>query len=95
MDITAFSVWKFRYVEGFLQDMHSFDVYTTKYLDHKTSAVTWIRYDIAKEVATIERDGLSLPCKFSELEKTLKDLGMYRERPENDRHHLAGPQKED
>ena len=95
MDITSFSVWKFRYIEGYLQDMHSYDVHTTKYVDHRTSAVTWIRYDTVKDRATIDKDGVTLDCKFADLEKTLKDLGMYRERPENDRHHLAGPQKEE
>lgn len=95
MDITSFSIWKFRYIEGYLQDMHSYDVHTTKYVDHRTSDTAWIRYDTAKDVATIERDGLTLDCKFGELEKTLKDLGMYRERPLGERHALAGPQHDE
>ena len=96
MDISAFAVWKFRYVEGFLEGMQPFDVETTKYLDPNTIEVTWLRYDYKKETVTIEAvDRQSLTCKFSELTQTLKDLNMYRERPENDRHHLAGPQKEE
>lgn len=96
MDISTFAVWKFRHVEGFLESMQSFDVETTKYVDPKTFDVTWLHYDYKKETVTIESsDRQSLTCKFSELIQTLKDLNMYRERPETDRHHLAGPQKEE
>ena len=95
MDITSFSVWKFRYIEGYLQDMHSYDVHTTKYVDPRTSAITWIVYDTIKDVATIDKDGVKMECKFAELEKTLKDLGMYRERPLGERHSLAGPQHDE
>ena len=93
MDICSFSVWKFRYIEGFLQDMRSYDVLTTKYVNPKTFVTTWIKYDFDKNIATIETDNRTMECKLSELENTLKDLGMYKERPENDRHSLAGPQK--
>lgn len=93
MDLPCFAVWKFRYIEGFLQDMHSYDVLTTKYVNPKTFVITWIKYDLDKDRATIETEGRIMECRLSELEKTLKDLGMYRERPENDRHALSGPQK--
>jgi hypothetical protein len=94
MDITAFSIWKFRYIEGYLQDMHAFDVHTTKYVDPRTFDVTMISYDTSREVATLDRDGYRTECTFSELENTLKRLGMYRVRPEDSRHALAGPQRE-
>lgn len=92
MDLTAFAIWKSRYIEGYLQNMHAYDVNTTKYVNPKDMAVTWIRYDMEKETARVESGDHVLECKFSELEKTLKDLGMYRERPRDERYSLAGPQ---
>jgi len=93
MDLTVFSIWKFRYVEGFLQDMHSYDVLTTKYVNPRNFMTTWLKYDIKAETVSIEKDGtVPIVCKFSELTDTLKKLDMYKERPITDRHFLAGPQ---
>lgn len=93
MDLTNFALWKFRFIEGYLQNMQSYDVTTTKYVNPKDLAVTWIRYDMDKEKARIESGDRVVECRFDELEKTLKDLGLYRERLYADMHHLAGPQK--
>lgn len=110
MELAAFAIWKFRNIEGFLQGMHSSDVDVTRYVEPITKLVSWIRYDIKAETAVIERttkktsiwsmtggDAVTerVECKFSELVGKLKDLGMYVERAEHDRHRLAGPQKED
>ena len=35
--------------------MQSFDVTTTKYVDPVSKEVSWIRYDMAAEKATVER----------------------------------------
>jgi len=107
MDIVSFSIWKFRYIEGILNGMHSFDVCTTKYVDPVSKEVSWIRYDYTKERAIIERSevkhGLfsgdrletsTLECKFGDLVQTLKDLGMYQELPDGEHHSLAGKQVE-
>lgn len=89
--------------------MQSFDVTTTKYVDPVSKEVSWIRYDMAAEKATVERTEVKhsmffgetgtsiqkLECKFSDLVRTLKDLGMYQELPPGEHHMLAGPQKED
>jgi hypothetical protein len=81
----------------------------TRYVEPITKLVSWIRYDIKAETAVIERttkkssiwsmtggDAVTerVECKFSELVGKLKELGMYVERAEHDRHRLAGPQKE-
>lgn len=96
MEISSFAIWKFRYIEGFLQGFHAFDLETSKYVDPFTFATTWIRYNFKAETAEIERpDGTKVSVKFSELVQKLKDLGMYVERPASERHHLAGPQKEE
>lgn len=91
MDISEFAIWKFRCIEGHLQDMNPVDVRKTKYVDPATSEVTWITYDLSRETATVERGGRKLECGFAELGEKLKDLGMYRERPAGARHSLAGP----
>ena len=36
-----------------------------------------------------------LECKFSDLVRTLKDLGMYQELPPGEHHVLAGQQREE
>lgn len=109
MDIVNFSIWKFRYIEGILRGMNAFNVRTTKYIDPVTKEVSWIRYDYENEKATIEKTEVkrsvffkdseestkTMECRFSELEQTLKDLGMYHELPEGEHHILAGHQKED
>lgn len=93
MDIPGFAIWKFRYVEGHLLDMRSYDMTTTKYVDPSTFMTTWLKYDVKAETVSIEKDGqVPIVCKFTELENTLRKLGMYRERPMGDRHMLAGPQ---
>ena len=95
MDVSSFSIWKFRYVEGYLEGMRSYDVETTKYVNPNTFMATWIRYDMKAEAVSIEEFEKPLVvCTFSELENTLKRLGMYRVRPEDSRHALAGPQRE-
>lgn len=110
MDLVAFAIWKFQKIEGYLQGMHSFDVTTTKYIDPVTKIVSWIRYDMAREVATVEKTShkdsfwsldkdelvtTTVECKFSELPNRLKELGMYCAEDEFNRHHLAGPQKQE
>lgn len=109
MDIVNFAMWKFRYIEGILKGMHSFDVCTTKYVDPVNKEVSWIKYDYTKETAVIEKTEVKhsmffgepgttinrMECKFSELIKTLKDLGMYQELPDGEHHMLAGKQKDD
>lgn len=109
MDLVTFAIWKFRYIEGILKGMHSFDMCTTKYVDPLSDEVSWIRYDYEKERATVEHAeerhvGFfgktetvtdSIECKFSDLVRTLKDLGMYQELPPGEHHMLAGQQKED
>jgi hypothetical protein len=96
MEISSFAIWKFRYVEGFLQGFHAFDMETSKYVDPFTFATTWIRYNFKAETAEIERpDGTKIEVSFSGLVQKLKDLGMYVERGEHERHHLAGPQKDE
>jgi hypothetical protein len=86
--------------------MRPFDVTTTKYVDPVTKEVSWIRYDMAKETATIERAEVKrsvffgkpetttqkIDCKFSDLVRTLKDLKMYQELPPGEHHMLAGQQ---
>jgi hypothetical protein len=110
MEIVTFAIWKFRHIEGLLQGMHASDIAVTKYIDPVTKLVSWIRYDYKAETAVIEhttkKDSIwsldggdvvteTVECKFDELIGKLKELGMYVERGEHDRHHLAGPQKED
>lgn len=95
MDITSFAIWKFRYVEGFLNGMNAFDVTTTKYVDPRNLDVVWIKYDYQKETAKVQSSTYCVECKFSELSDKLKDLGIYHERSITDRHFLAGPQKEE
>lgn len=109
MDVTTFAIWKFRYVEGFLEGMHPYDVTTTRYTEPVSGLDSWIRYDYKSEKAEIERvhrdDFLmsidsnvittKAECKFSELIGKLKELGMYVERAPGNRHSLAGPQKEE
>ena len=91
MELSSFAIWKFRYVEGYLEGMQSYDVLTTKYVDPKTFMTTWLKYDMKAETVSIEKDGaVPIVCKFSELEATLKKLGMFREK--QIRHMLAGPQ---
>lgn len=41
------------------------------------------------------RTNASVDCKFSDLEKTLKELNMYRPRADMQRHSLAGPQNKE
>lgn len=96
MELSLFAIWKFRNIEGFLQGFRAFDVETSKYTDPFSLEVSWIRYNFKEETASIER--LAMPTmvvKFSGLVQKLKELGMYVERPETERHHLAGPQKVD
>ena len=96
MDMSSFAIWKFRYVEGYLEGMQAYDVETTKYVNPKTFMTTWIRYDMKNETASIEEfDRPPVVCKFAELEATLKKLGMFRERPVTARHMLAGPQEKE
>lgn len=109
MELAYFAIWKFRYIEGILRGMQSFDVTTTKYVDPVTKEVSWIRYDMAKETATIEHTEVKhsmffgetgtstqkLECKFSDLVRTLKDLKMYQELPPGEHHVLAGQQREE
>lgn len=109
MELAYFAIWKFRHIEGILRGMQSFDVTTTKYVDPVTKEVSWIRYDMAKETATIERTEVKHPmffgetvtgtqkidCKFSDLVRTLKDLKMYQELPPGEHHVLAGQQREE
>jgi hypothetical protein len=96
MDIVKFAVWKFRYIEGILRGMQSFNMTTTKYVDPVSKEVSWIRYDINKEIATIEcASTQKLECNFSDLVHTLKDLGMYQELPPGEHHMLAGQQKDE
>lgn len=109
MELAYFAIWKFRYIEGILRGMRPFDVTTTKYVDSVTKEVSWIRYDMAKETATIERTEVKhsmffgetvtstqkIDCKFSDLVSTLKDLGMYQELPPGEHHVLAGQQREE
>lgn len=109
MELAYFAIWKFRYIEGILRGMQSFDMTTTKYVDPVSKEVSWIRYDMAAEKATVERTevkhslffgeiGTSTQkreCKFSDLVRTLKDLGMYQELPPGEHHMLAGPQKDE
>ena len=110
MELAAFAIWKFRYVEGFLQGMHASDIAVTKYIDPISKLVSWIRYDYKAETAVIEHkikkasiwslEGgdvvtETVECKFDELVGKLKELGMYAERSVNDRHTLAGPQKDE
>jgi uncharacterized protein YuzE len=93
MDLSVFAVWKFRYVEGYLEGMHASELESTRYVNPDTGEVTWIKYDMKREVATVTSSGnASVECKFSDLEKTLKELNMYRPRAEMQRHSLAGPQ---
>ena len=109
MELAYFAIWKFRYIEGILRGMHPFDVTTTKYVDPVTKEVSWIRYDLAKETATIERTEVKrsmffgetvtstqkIDCKFSDLVRSLKDLGMYQELTPGEHHMLAGQQREE
>jgi hypothetical protein len=44
-------------------------------------------------IETGEIETQTVECKLSELEAKLKELGMYEERPERDRHSLAGVQQ--
>lgn len=98
MDVVSFAIWKFRNIEGYLQGMHAFDINTTKYVapGHQTASA-YIHYDYQKETAEIEVCGVGryVECTFDNLVDTLKTEGMYVIRPEDCRHHLAGPQKED
>ena len=100
MDLVNFAIWKFRYIEGILRGMQSFDMTTTKYVDPVSKAA---------EKATVERTEVKhsmffgetgtstqkLECKFSDLVRTLKDLGMYQELPPGEHHMLAGQQKDE
>lgn len=109
MELAYFAIWKFRYIEGILRGMRPFDVTTTKYVDPATKEVSWIRYDMAKETATIEHTEVKRPmffgktdtttqkidCKFSDLVQVLKDLKMYQELPPGEHHVLAGQQREE
>lgn len=109
MDLVNFAIWKFRYIEGILKGMHSFDMCTTKYVDPDTAEVSWIRYDYERERAAVEHAeerhvGFfgktekvtdSIECKFSDLERTLKDLGMYHQLPPGEHHMLAGQQRQE
>jgi hypothetical protein len=110
MDIVAFAIWKFRNIEGFLQGMQASDIGATRYVDPVDQLESWIRYDYKAETAVIEHkikkasiwslDGgdvvtETVECKFDELVGKLKELGMYAERSVNDRHTLAGPQKDE
>ena len=109
MELAYFAIWKFRNIEGILRGMQSFDVTTTKYVDPVSKEVSWIRYDMTAENATVERTEVKRPmffgetvtstqkleCKFSDLVRTLKDLGMYQELPPGEHHVLAGQQREE
>lgn len=109
MELAYFAIWKFRYIEGILRGMQSFDMTTTKYVDPVSKEVSWIRYDMTKETATIEHTEVTRPmffgktdtttrkidCKFSDLVRTLKDLKMYQELPPGEHHVLAGQQREE
>ena len=109
MELAYFAIWKFRHIEGILRGMRPFDVTTTKYVDPVTKEVSWFRYDMAKETATIERTEVKrsmffgetvtstqkIDCKFSDLVRTLKDLKMYQELPPGEHHVLAGQQREE
>lgn len=91
-----FAIWKFRNIEGFLQGFRAFDVETSKYVDPVSLDISWIRYNFREETARIERPEMqTVEVSFSGLVDKLKELGMYAERPDNERHHLAGPQKND
>jgi hypothetical protein len=64
---------------------------------------------MAAEKATVERTEVKhsmffgetgtitqkFECKFSDLVRTLKDLGMYQELPPGEHHMLAGQQKDE
>ena len=104
MDIVNFAIWKFRYVEGLLEGMNSYDVRTTKYVSPRTGLVSWIHYDYAAEVATLkiaiprksifskEPEIKEFKCPFGQLDEILKEQGMYTVLPREKRHSLAGPQ---
>lgn len=72
--------------------MHPYDTNTTKYVNPRNMAITWLHYSIEDETVRIKNSDHILECKFCELEGTLKALGMYRERARSERHSLAGPQ---
>ena len=98
MDVVGFAIWKFRYIEGYLQGMHAVDLTTTKYVaPGRNIATAYIHYDYKKETAEIEICGVGryIECSFSTLVQTLKDENMYSVLPENCKHRLAGPQRED
>ena len=86
MEISSFAIWKFRYVEGFLQGFHSFDLETSKYVDPFTFATTWIRYNFKAETAEIERpDGTKIEVSFSghtcRAEYRKEHCDSYRQEP--------------
>lgn len=96
MDISAFAIWKFRYIEGFLRHMRASDVDSTKYIDPKTGLETWIHYDYKNETAKVVTPELdSVDTTFNELPAVLKSMHKYEELPEEERHHLAGQQKQE
>lgn len=86
MDQSAFATWKFRNIEGLLKYMNRFKLDVTRYVNPDNGRTAWIKYDSASETATIETDCKTRTCKFSEISDLLKELGLYEERQEGDRH---------
>lgn len=95
MDIAAFAIWKFRFIEGLLRDMYPSEVKLTKYVHPTTKQVTLIRYDYRNEVASIESPRSPVETvPFARLIDRLKELDMYVEMDKSKRHRLAGIQDE-
>ena len=85
-----FALWKFKTIEGLIYS-NGYDFTTTKI--EKGFEIYLISYDIATEIATIKNTSnpyfLPVEVSFKELPKTLKDMGLWIPRKENEIHSSA------
>lgn len=87
MTLDSFAMFKFKEIEGKLENFFSHDMTSTRFVNGFTTYM--IYYDIAsltfKIVNTcgIEGNEVIASGHFKELVQTLKDLGVYKERTIN------------
>lgn len=90
MTLDNFVLWKFRKVEGILENFRASDVFVSKY--SKGFHVFYIKYDLEKLQATITSplgDFADITCSFKDLEQTLKDMGYYKLKDPSECHSCA------
>ena len=90
MNTDNFAIWKFKNIEGVLQDFYAYDFLVTKY--QKDYVVFFMHYDLSTNTIKFESkiakyDGVT--CSFNDVHATLKQLGVFALKNRLDCHDSA------